>query len=249
MSVGLAVLGACWVVGHGLQMPMDQPATGSLVDVVDTTPLTAPAERAPGRSGGKGAATVSVQPDPIWVSRISSRTGIPVVALRAYGRASILAVAHLPDCHVGWTTLAAVGRVESVHGTLGGGRLLKSGRTSRPIVGPALDGQGGVASLRPDATGIRLHGDPTWDHAVGPMQFLTSSWERFGADADADGVADPTDIDDAAWGAARHLCAGGADLSDGRAWARAIFGYNASDAYVRRVLDIADDYARAAARR
>ncbi len=247
--MGLAVLGACWVIGQGLQMPVDQPAARSLVDVVDTTALTAPAQRAHGRSAGTGPFPVSTQPDPTWVSRISERTGIPHVALRAYGRASILAAAELPDCHVGWTTLAAIGRVESVHGTLGGSRLLRNGRTSESIVGPALDGHHGVAALRSDAAGVRLHGDAIWDHAVGPMQFLTSSWRRFGADADADGVADPTDIDDAAWGAARHLCAGGVDLQDGGAWARAVLGYNTSDAYVRRVLDIADGYARAATRR
>jgi membrane-bound lytic murein transglycosylase B len=245
LLLGVACLGASWAVGHGL--PVDQPATGSLVDVVDTTPLTAPAERSTraDRHGGKGG-TLLVQPDPRWVSRISARTEIPVVALRAYGRASILAAADLPDCHVGWTTLAAIGQVESAHGAVGGGRLLRSGRTSKPVVGPALDGQDGVAALRSDAEGMRLHGDATWDHAVGPMQFLTSSWQRFGADADADGVADPTDIDDAAWGAARHLCTGGADLRDGRSWARAVLGYNASDAYVRRVLDTAEGYARAA---
>lgn len=248
MSLGLAVLGASWVVGHGLQRPVEQPATGSLVEVVDTAPLTAPAERAVGRPAGRGSYG-PVQLYPTWVSRISARTGIPVVALRAYGRASILAATDLPGCHVGWTTLAAIGRVESVHGAVGGGHLLKNGRTSRPIVGPALDGQDGVAALRSDTAGVRLHGDATWDHAVGPMQFLTSSWQRFGADADADGVADPTDIDDAAWGAARHLCTGGVDLRDGRAWARAVFGYNASDAYVQRVLDTAGGYARAAAPR
>jgi membrane-bound lytic murein transglycosylase B len=254
-GLSLAALGAAWVIGHGLQMPVEQPATGSLVDIVDTTPLTAPAERGvdqalsrADRQAGKGS-MILVQPDPRWVSRIAARTGIPVVALRAYGRASILAATDLPGCHVGWTTLAAIGRVESVHGAMGGGRLLKSGRTSRPIVGPALDGQGGVAALRPDTAGVQLHGDATWDHAVGPMQFLTSSWVRFGADADADGVADPTDIDDAAWGAARHLCVGGVDLRDGHAWARAVWGYNASDAYVRRVLDTAEGYARSAAQR
>ncbi|WP_323101422.1 murein transglycosylase [Intrasporangium sp. YIM S08009] len=255
LVLGAAFFGASWLVGHGARAPVEQPATGSLVDVVDTSALTAPADRGTterssraGAHGSTGGALV-VQPDPQWVSRISARTGIPAVALRAYGRASILGAADLPDCHVGWTTLAAIGQVESAHGTVGGGRLLRSGRTSKPIVGPALDGQDGFAALRSDADGVRLHGDATWDHAVGPMQFLTSSWQRFGADADADGVADPADIDDAAWGAARHLCAGGADLRDGRAWTRAILGYNASDAYVRRVLDLAEGYARSAARR
>lgn len=250
--MGLALLGAAWVVGHGLRVPVDQPATSSLVDVTDTTPLTASAKPSPGAAEGRSGVTTSrasAEPDPVWVSRVAARTGIPEVALRAYGRASIRAAVDVPGCHVGWATLAAVGRVESAHGAVGGGRLLGSGRTSRPIIGPALDGQNGVMALRPDAAGVRLHGDEAWDHAVGPMQFLSSSWQRFGGDADLDGVADPTDIDDAAWGAARHLCAGGADLRDGRAWARAVFGYNASDAYVQRVLDAAEGYARAAARR
>ncbi len=253
--LGAAFFGVSWLVGHGARQPVDQPATGSLVEIVDTSGLTAPAARTSTdgasrtglRRGGKGGAVV-VQPDPAWVSRIAARTGIPVVATRAYGRASILAASDLPGCHVGWTTLAAIGQVESAHGTIGGARLLRSGRSSKPIVGPALDGRGGVAALRSDPDGVRLHGDATWDHAVGPMQFLTSSWQRFGADADGDGVADPTDIDDAAWAAARHLCSGGLDLRDGRSWTRAVLGYNASDAYVRRVLDTAEGYARAAER-
>ena len=254
LLLGAAFFGGSWLVGHTWRQPVDQPATGSLVDVLDTTALTVPADRGTtgtrtrgGIHGSTGAPLV--QPDPRWVSRIAARTGIPVVALRAYGRASILAASDRPECHVGWTTLAAIGQVESAHGTVGGVRLLRNGRSSRPIIGPALDGQDGVTALRSDAEGLRLHGDATWDHAVGPMQFLTSSWQRFGADADADGVADPTDIDDAAWGAARHLCAGGTDLRDGRAWARAVLGYNASDVYVRRVLDLAEGYARSAARR
>lgn len=254
LLLGTAVFGVSWLVGHGPGVPVDQPSTGSLVDVVDTSALTAPADRSRAGRSSRGphtgtAGTLGVQPDPVWVSRIAARTGIPAVALRAYGRASILAASDLPGCHVGWTTLAAIGQVESAHGTVGGARLLRSGRSSRPILGPALDGRDGVAALRSDAEGVRLHGDATWDHAVGPMQFLTGSWQRFGADADGDGVADPTDIDDAAWGAARHLCAGGADLRDGRAWARAVLGYNASDVYVRRVLDLAEGYARSAARR
>ena len=225
----------------------------SLVDIVDTTALTAPAtsgaDAAPTRvRHHANAKALVVEPDPMWSARTAKRTGIPVVALRAYGRASILESTARPGCHVGWATLAAIGEVESAHGTIAGTRLLEDGRTSRPIVGPALDGEGGVAAIRPDPGGARVHGDDTWEHAIGPMQFLPGSWRTFGADADADGVADPSDIDDAAWGAARHLCSGGLDLRDGADWTQAVLRYNASDAYVREVFNVAEAYARSASR-
>jgi membrane-bound lytic murein transglycosylase B len=182
------------------------------------------------------------------LARTAKRTGIPLVALRAYGRASILAANARPGCHLGWATLAAIGQVESVHGTIAGTRLLKDGRTSPPIVGPALDGEDGMAAVRPGPAGTAVHGDDTWEHAIGPMQFLPSSWRTFGGDADADGVADASDIDDAAWGAARHLCSGGLDLRDGADWTRAVLRYNACDAYVRRVFGVAEAYARSASK-
>ena len=33
---------------------------------------------------------------------------------------------------------------------------------------------------------------------MGPLQFLPSTWDRWAADGDGDGVADPQDLDDAA---------------------------------------------------
>jgi membrane-bound lytic murein transglycosylase B len=242
-----------WLTGHRSQSVVEAPASRSLVDIVDTTALTAPAvSDAEASSTGAGhdanAKAVVVEPDPIWLARTAKRTGIPLVALRAYGRASILESTAHPGCHVGWATLAAIGEVESAHGTIAGNRLLADGRTSRPIVGPALDGEGGVAAIRPDPGGPRVHGDGTWEHAIGPMQFLPGSWRTFGADADADGVADPSDIDDAARGAARHLCSGGLDLRDSADWTQAVLRYNASDAYVRNVVNVAEAYARSASK-
>ncbi|MEW1952504.1 murein transglycosylase [Terrabacter sp. NPDC080008] len=232
---------------------MEAPASRSLVTIVDTSALTAPAVRkaeAPSKGADHGAAAkgLVVEADPGWLTRTAKRTGIPLVALRAYGRASLLEASEHSRCHVGWATLAAIGEVESAHGTIAGTRLLKDGRTSRPIVGPALDGEGGVAAIPSSPDGRRVHGDDTWEHAAGPMQFLPDSWRLFGADADADGVADPSDIDDAAWGAARHLCSSGRDLRNGADWTQAVLGYNASDTYVRRVLDLAESYARSASR-
>ena len=226
----LALLGTAWLAGHRSESVVEAPASRSLVNIVDTAALTAPAmrdaEASSTRAGhGADAKALVVEPDPMWLARTAKRTGIPLVALRAYGRASLLEATARPGCHVGWATLAAIGEVESAHGTIAGNRLLEDGRTSRPIVGPALDGEGGVAAIRPDPSGPRVQGDDTWEHAIGPMQFLPGSWRTFGADADADGVADPSDIDDAAWGAARHLCSGGLDLRDGADWTQAVLRY------------------------
>ncbi len=70
-----------------------------------------------------------------------------------------------------------------------------------------LDGSGDVAAVPGEAG--------TWQRATGPLQFIPSTWERWGSDGDGDGVADPQDIDDAAYAAARYLCASGADLAHG----------------------------------
>ena len=79
------------------------------------------------------------------------------------------------------------------------------------IIGPALDGVE-FASI-PDSDGGRYDGDTTWDRAVGPMQFIPSSWAIFGEDADGDGFDDPNNMYDATLAAAEHLCRGGADTS------------------------------------
>ncbi|MBV8161564.1 MAG: bifunctional lytic transglycosylase/C40 family peptidase [Acidimicrobiia bacterium] len=70
--------------------------------------------------------------------------------------------------------------------------------------------------------------------AVGPMQFLPSTWAVYGRDGDGDGVADPNDPADAIFGAANYLCHNGG--GDPAALSGAIFAYNHSDAYVQEVL-------------
>lgn len=83
-------------------------------------------------------------------------------------------------------------------------------------------------------------GPPNWtgELAQGMMQFLPSTWRRWGVDADGDGVASPFSPVDAIWSAARYLEACGArtDLY------RAIFSYNRADWYVQEVLDVAAWY-------
>lgn len=180
-----------------------------------------------------------------WVATVAAATGIPPVALAAYADATLALEAEQPTCRLGWTTLAAIGRLESGHGTHGGAVLGDDGRPSEPIIGPALDGYG-VAAIPATPESTAWHGDAVWEHAVGPMQFLPSSWERWAADGDGDGVADPHDLDDAALAAARYLCADGGDLSSASGWRAAVLSYNRSEDYVAAVLGAADGYALSA---
>ena len=178
-----------------------------------------------------------------WVGDISRRTGIGEVAVRAYGSATLRLATEQPACRLGWTTLAGIGGIESLHGTDGGASVLPDGRTSLPIIGPALDGTNGTAAIRSTDETVTWHGDMRWDHAVGPLQFIPSTWERWQSDGNDDGVADPGNIFDAAYAAGRYLCASGADLTSASGWTAAIFSYNHSDDYVRSVLAYANAYA------
>jgi hypothetical protein len=76
---------------------------------------------------------------------------------------------------------------------------------------------------------------PSSAGAVGWMQFLPSTWRRWGVDANGDGRADPANPADAIFAAARYLAAAGA----GRDLRRAIFAYNHADWYVNDVLRLA----------
>ncbi|MDI6825159.1 MAG: lytic transglycosylase domain-containing protein [Bacillota bacterium] len=78
----------------------------------------------------------------------------------------------------------------------------------------------------------------TGELAEGMMQFLPSTWRRFGVDADGDGVASPFSPVDAIWSAAAYLEACGAreDLP------RALYAYNHADWYVQQVLEVAAAY-------
>src|SRR3954452_20440978 len=79
---------------------------------------------------------------------------------------------------------------------------------------------------------------PSSAGAIGWMQFMPSTWLRWGLDADKDGIADPWDPYDAVYAAARYLAATGGQ-TDIRA---AIFSYNHADWYVREVLQVATLY-------
>ena len=79
---------------------------------------------------------------------------------------------------------------------------------------------------------------PSSAGAIGWMQFMPSTWLRWGVDANGDGVADPWDPTDAVFSAARYLAAAGGatDIY------HAVFAYNHADWYVNEVLSLANLY-------
>ncbi|GAB3939347.1 lytic transglycosylase domain-containing protein [Corynebacterium tapiri] len=182
-----------------------------------------------------------------WAEPIAASTGIPEPALRAYGNAALIAQDAWPQCHLAWTTLAGIGQVETRHGTYTGklfdsAHIDENGVVTPPIIGIALDGSSGVAEI-PDTDHGQFDNDPQFDRAVGPMQFIPDSWHRYGLDASGDGFADPHQIDDAALGAAKHLCENNRDLSTPEGWTQGVLSYNRSQQYLIDVRDAAASYA------
>ncbi|WP_345011462.1 lytic transglycosylase domain-containing protein [Streptomyces shaanxiensis] len=156
---------------------------------------------------------------------------LPASVFAAYRRAQERLSREAPGCRLRWQLLAAIGQVES--GQARGGRVASDGTTVTPILGPRLDGV--AYALIRDTDGGAHDGDTTYDRAVGPMQFIPSTWARWGADGNGDGRTDPNNVFDAALAAGRYLCAGGRDLSVPAELDRAILGYNHSAAYLRTV--------------
>ena len=170
--------------------------------------------------------------------------GIPTVALDAYRRAAAESVTRYPGCGLPWPLLAAIGRVESDHGRFANSQLYANGTTAPRIVGIPLNGVG-TALIR-DTDGGRLDGDKVYDRAVGPMQFIPSTWAHWGVDGNGDGVIDPSNIYDAATAAANYLCAAGGNLQTAAGQIRAVLTYNDSDAYLSTVLALEKVYASGA---
>lgn len=185
----------------------------------------------------------AVAVDAQWSITVAGRIGIPERALRAYASAALTVQREQPSCGLGWNTLAGLGAIESGHGTHSGGTLDAEGYPDPPIRGIALDGS--QSAVIPDTDGGRFDGDATWDRAVGPLQFIPATWERWGADANGDGIADPNQIDDAALAAGRYLCAA-SEMTSPAGWRRAVFSYNHLDSYVDDVAATANAYARLA---
>jgi len=145
------------------------------------------------------------------------------------------------SCKISWQLIAAIGRVESDHGRYGGNTLGDDGKSRPGIYGIPLDGSNGTARIT-DTDAGQYDNDPILDRAVGPMQFIPSTWSVVGVDGDGDDVRDPQDIDDAALAAAVYLCSGDEDLSTTAGQSAAVYRYNHSQEYVDLVLSIMNAY-------
>jgi hypothetical protein len=169
--------------------------------------------------------------------------GIPASVLPAYQRAAATLASTKPACGLTWPLLAGIGKVESSHAN--GGRVDANGTTRGPILGPVLSGGAGMASIRDTDRGL-LDGNNVWDRAVGPMQFIPSTWALYAADGNGDGVKNPHNVYDATLAAGNYLCANNADLRTPRGLVEAVLRYNHSMDYVSVVLRWMQVYASSA---
>jgi transglycosylase-like protein with SLT domain len=160
--------------------------------------------------------------------------GIPTMVLHAYQLAAVELAAEQPSCHLPWWLLAGIGHTESGHAE--SGRLYADGTTRGRILGPVLDGTLANNAVIPDTDHGRYDGDPLYDRAVGPMQFIPSTWVHWAADGNHDGQKDPNNIFDATLAAGRYLCADGRNLATLPGLTAAVLAYNYSQAYLATVL-------------
>ena len=95
-----------------------------------------------------------------------------------------------------------------------------------------------LASINKVESNFGRNMGPSSAGAVGWMQFMPSTWERWGVDANGDGVADPWNPADGIYAAARYLAAAGGtqDIS------RGVFAYNHAQWYVDEVLQLAHTF-------
>jgi membrane-bound lytic murein transglycosylase B len=198
-------------------IPEDSGATGNSPYYTDLPPLSSPN---PSPSAGTS------------VSQSDAEAGIPATVLDAYKKAESAMREAKPGCNLPWELLAAIGNVES--GQARGGRVDANGTTLTPILGPQLDGNG--FALIKDTDNGAYDGNSTYDQAVGPMQFIPSTWRWAGRDGNDDGEKDPNNVYDAALAAAHYLCRYDWDLSTQADLDRAILSYNNSQDYLNTVL-------------
>lgn len=232
---GVALVVGAILFGTAASGPTTADALG-MGGIADTAP------RAAQQAETAAPAVDGLRVDPAWLQETSAATGVGDRALAAYTQAATRVAEEFPECRIGWNTLAGIGYVESYHGTIDGSALDATGTATPLIIGIPLDGTQNTMAI-PDTDGGALDGDPVWDRAVGPMQFIPSTWALWGVDGNGDGIADPQNIDDAGLSAARYLCGIGGDLADPERWIAAVAAYNNTVEYNHRVADAATHYA------
>jgi hypothetical protein len=241
--VPMALLSAAWTANLlGVNAPVASAGERPDPTLPDGTSVPAQAIEAPASvSDGSLLALGVGDADVQQIVATASTSGIPSAALAAYQRAETVINAADEGCQLTWQLIAAIGRVESNHGRANGNTLDDDGLATPGIFGVALNGANNTSEIV-DTDAGQFDNDPAYDRAVGPMQFIPSTWSVVGVDADGDGVRNPQDIDDAALGTAVYLCSGADDLGTDAGRQSAVFRYNHSQSYVDLVLDIMDAY-------
>jgi membrane-bound lytic murein transglycosylase B len=239
--VPLALLSGAWTTSLTLTntASADGQNDGKLPD---GTSVPAQAIKAPASVSNPGEIAPGVplgSADAVIAS--ASTNGIPSAALSAYQRAAQVIDSADKGCNIDWPLIAAIGRVESNHGRYGGNTLDDNGVSRPGIYGIPLDGSNGTSQIA-DTDAAQYDNDPQYDRAVGPMQFIPSTWSVVGVDGDGDGKRNPQDIDDAALATAVYLCSGDEDLSTTKGQQAAVYRYNHSQDYVNLVLSIMNAY-------
>jgi cell wall-associated NlpC family hydrolase len=174
---------------------------------------------------------------------VAREAGIPPVMRQAYAQAASGVQAYSPGCRgMHWSILAGVARVESDHAA--SREIADDGTIDPPVLGPRLDGSGVGGNTTPitDTDGGAWDGDTQYDRAVGPFQFIPSTFAAWGVSARGEGEADPHNAFDATLSAARYLCGDGRDLRQADDLREALYAYNHSSAYVDEVLDWIERY-------
>ncbi|NMM83421.1 murein transglycosylase [Rhodococcus sp. SRB_17] len=172
---------------------------------------------------------------PLPASMAEGALGIPSVSVAAYQNAERMLAVENPTCNMQWTLLAGIGRVESGHAH-DGKDADANGNLFDPVIGLPLNGSLPGQAVIMDTDGGALDGDSVYDRAVGPMQFIPSTWTQYAGDGNGDGIADPQNLFDSALTTGKYLCDGGLNMQDITQAAKAIHRYNNSAAYVANVL-------------
>jgi hypothetical protein len=177
---------------------------------------------------------------PVSGLHVPSSLEIPGVVYDAYVNAAKEMGRYDPSCHLSWQDVAALGRIESDHARYANTSIAANGDTYPSILGPPLNGTGGNGSYRVPP-GITWDGPGPWERAVGPMQFLPTTWLSILSLMPPlpSGVpADPNNVYAATLAAGTYLClsAGPAGMGSRSGIMAAYYSYNHSASYVAEAL-------------
>lgn len=242
LIAGGMIAALVWIISSCAVANVSQPKTSL------SFPSAAPLPRLAGRITSEAirGMPVNILADEDWVTETAKETGIPERTLYAYAGVALRKSATDPTCQVSWNTLAAIGWVESHHGTIFGGSILPDGFASEPIYGVPLTG--GKFMDIPDFDDGNFDGTAEFDRAVGPMQIIPATWAAWHVDGNLDGSEDGQQIDDSTMAAAGYLCFSGGDLATAAGWDKAVTAYNQAPQYILDVSAKANEYEAAAPR-